>query len=324
MKPRAGGRPRSFRLPRLPRRLRITFEGKAFLLITLGVGAAAINTGNNLLYLAFSINLSLIVVSGFLSEWTLRRVSLAARAASEAFAGQESYLAVTCSAAGKRFPSISLSARLRFEDETVTVPFPDIAPFGAATRVVVYRPASRGRLKTAAGTLSTRFPFSLFEKSTDLEIPTDLLVYPRPVSPDLHGHGIPKPGLSENPRHAGRSGAFPRGAREHLPADPVRDIHWKATARMGKWMVKEREAEVVPAVELRVPVSCAAVEFETRLSMACGAVIDLDRKRIPYRLWIGDRLCADARDAGGRPAALAALATAQCDDRDASSVKEGP
>ncbi len=55
---------------RLPRRLRITFEGKAFLLITLGVGAAAINTGNNLLYLAFSMNLSLIVVSGFLSEWT--------------------------------------------------------------------------------------------------------------------------------------------------------------------------------------------------------------------------------------------------------------
>ena len=315
---------RTHRLFRLPRRLRITFEGKAFLLITLGVGIAAVNTGSNLLYLAFSINLSLVIVSGFLSEWTLRRVSLAAHAASEAFAGQEAYLAVTCSAAGKRFPSISLSARLRLDNETVTVRFPNIAPFGAATRVVVFLPALRGRMSAAAGTLSTRFPFSLFEKSTDLAVPTDLLVYPRPIPPDHQGHGIPRAGLSQNPRHAGRSGAFPRGAREHLPTDPVRDIHWKATARMGKWMVKEREAEVVPAVELRIPLPCAPAEFETRLSMACGAVLDLDRRRIPYRLWIGDRLCADARDAGGRPAALSALATARCEGRDASPGKAGP
>ncbi len=89
MKPRA---PATRRLFRLPRRLRVTFEGKAFLLITLGIGIAAVNTGGNLLYLAFSLNLSLVVVSGFLSEWTLRRISLSARAASEAFVGKESYL----------------------------------------------------------------------------------------------------------------------------------------------------------------------------------------------------------------------------------------
>ncbi len=321
MKSRAPGTRRLFRLPR---RLRVTFEGKAFLLITLGIGIAAVNTGGNLLYLAFSLNLSLVVVSGFLSEWTLRRISLSARAASEAFVGKESYLAVTCSAAGKRFPSISLSARIELEDGTVTVRFPNIAPSGAATRVVAFRPAVRGRRNAAAGTLSTRFPFSLFEKSADLAVPTDLLVYPRPISPDTLGLGTPKAGLSENPRHAGRSGAFPRGAREHQPADPVRDIHWKATARMGKWMVKEREAEVVPAVELRIPVPCGPEEFETRLSMACGAVIDLDRRRVPYRLWIGDRLRADARDAGGRPAALAALATARCDGGDAPCGKAAP
>jgi len=321
VKPRAPGTRRLFRLPR---RLRVTFEGKAFLLITLGAGIAAVNTGNNLLYLAFSINLSLVVLSGFLSEWTLRRVSLAARAASDAFVGEESYLAITCSAAGKRFPSFSLTARIAFDDGTVTVRFPNIAPSGAATRVAAFRPAVRGRRNSAAGTLSTRFPFSLFEKSADIAVPTDLLVYPRPIPPDTPGLGAPKTGLSENPRHAGRSGAFPRGAREHQPADPVRDIHWKATARMGKWMVKEREAEVVPAVELRIPVPCGPEEFETRLSMACGAVIDLDRKRIPYRLRIGDRLCADARDAGGRLAALAALATARCDGRDEPPGKAAP
>jgi uncharacterized protein (DUF58 family) len=310
VKPRSGLVPRRFRLPR---RLRVTFAGKAFLLITLGVGAAAINTGNNLLYLALSMNLSLIIVSGFLSEWSLRRVSLTARAASEAFAGQEAFLAVTCSASGKRFPSISLSARLRLDGETVTVRFPDISPEGAATRVVRFRPARRGRVETAAGTLSTLFPFSLFEKSTDLDLAADLLVYPRPLPPDSRDGGIHRSGGPESPWRAGRSGAFPRGTREHLPADPVRDIHWKASARMGRWMIKEREAESSRAVDLRVPVPCPAEEFEARLSEACGTVIDLDRRRVPFRLWIGDRLCADARDAGGRSAALAALATARGD-----------
>jgi uncharacterized protein (DUF58 family) len=308
--PRPAGAPRRFRLPR---RLRVTNEGKAFILITIGVGAAAINTGNNLLYLALSMNLSLIVVSGFLSEWTLRRVSLSVRPVSDAFAGEEGFLAVTCSAAGKRFPAVSLSARLRLDGETVTVRFPDIAARGSATRVVPFHPVRRGRTETAEGTLSTRFPFSLFEKSADMDLPADLFVFPRPLPPERLRRGNLETRTAGNPRLSGRSGAFLRGAREHLPADPVRDIHWKASARMGRWMVKEREAETASTVDLRVPVPCAAEEFETLLSEACGAVIDLERREIPYRLWIGDRMCADAREAGNRYAALTALATARGD-----------
>jgi uncharacterized protein (DUF58 family) len=295
---------------RLPRRLRITPEGRAFILITFGVGAAAINTGNNLLYLALCMNLSLIIVSGFLSEWTLRRVLLSVRPASEAFAGQEAFLAVTCSTSGKRFPGFSLSARLRIDGETVDVRFPDIAAGAAATRVVPFRPARRGHTTSAAGILFTRFPFSLFEKSLETAVPADLLVYPRPLPPDPRDVGSPVSGPAESPWNAGRWGAFPRGTREHLPADPVRDIHWKASARMGRWMVKERESESAPAVDLRVPVPCPEETFESRLSAACGAVIDLDRRRIPYRLWIGDRVFCDAREPYRRSKALMALATA--------------
>ena len=98
---------------RLPRQLRVPFAGRAFLLVTLGVGVAAVNTGNNLLYLALSLNLSLILLSGILSEGTLRHVTLKVRLASEAFAGGEAFLAVTCSTGAKRFPGISLVAVLQ-------------------------------------------------------------------------------------------------------------------------------------------------------------------------------------------------------------------
>ena len=61
------------------RKLKFTREGKYFLGITLGVGFAAINTGNNLLYLLLGMMLSLIIVSGVMSELSLRNLTVKRR-----------------------------------------------------------------------------------------------------------------------------------------------------------------------------------------------------------------------------------------------------
>lgn len=298
---------------RLHRHLRIPFAGRAFLLVTLGVGVAAVNTGNNLLYLALSLNLSLILLSGILSEGTLRHVTLKIRLASEAFAGREAFLAVTCSAEAKRFPGISLVAILRAGADSAMVRFPDIAPGTCVTRVVPFRPTRRGELESIHVSLSTRFPFSLFEKSVELDVPAGVIVYPRPSPPVARREDLPVAAPSGRPFQSGRVGAFPRGVREHLPADPVRDIHWKTTARTGRWMVKEREGEATPTIDLRVEETGTPEAFEALLSDACGAVLELDRRAVPFRLRIGDRLCTEAHDTDRRSKALEALARARFD-----------
>ena len=298
---------------RLPRHLRVPFAGRAFLLVTLGVGVAAVNTGNNLLYLALSLNLSLILLSGVLSEGALRHVTLKVRLASEAFAGEEAFLSVTCSAEAKRFPGISLVAVLRAGKDHVTVRFPDIAPGSSATRVVPFRPARRGELDSIDASVSTRFPFSLFEKSVELAVPSVIIVYPPPSLPAVRSEDLPFAAQAGRPFLPGRIGAFPRGVREHLPADPVRDIHWKTTARTGRWMVKEREGEATPGIDLRVEKGGTPEAFEARLSEACGAVLELERRAVPFRLRIGDRLCAESHDPDRRSKALEALAKARFD-----------
>ena len=63
---------------RAPRQLQINKEGKVILGIAIAVGLAAINTGNNLLFLCWGILLSAIVLSGVLSEACLRVLYLEA------------------------------------------------------------------------------------------------------------------------------------------------------------------------------------------------------------------------------------------------------
>jgi uncharacterized protein (DUF58 family) len=291
----------------------VTFEGKGFLLLTLGVGAAAINTGNNLLYIALSMNLSLIILSGILSEWCIRGVSVRVRPASEAFVSRESLLAVTCSAAGKRFPAMSLTVGVAFEGTRLTARIPEIPAGGEATRVLSFLPKRRGTLPPVSCEISTRFPFALFEKSMDAPAETFLVVYPEPEGAGDPAASRAAPDPYGGSSSAGRQGTAIRGARDHMPADAVRDIHWKASARMGKWMVKERDRETAPVSDLRIPADCSPPEFERRVSRACACVLRCEKEGLPYRLWVGDILGVDASGGGRRSRSLTFLAQVDAD-----------
>ncbi|NJK62273.1 MAG: hypothetical protein HC921_05920 [Synechococcaceae cyanobacterium SM2_3_1] len=59
---------------RLPRKFSLTRIGRIFIGITILVSIAAFNTGNNALYLLFSLMLSLILISGILSEAVLQGI----------------------------------------------------------------------------------------------------------------------------------------------------------------------------------------------------------------------------------------------------------
>lgn len=303
-----------FRKLRLPRKLRVTFPGKWFLALTIGVGAAAINTRNNLLYLALSMNLSLIILSGILSEWCLRGLRIRVGHASEAFVSRESLLTVTCSSEGKRFPSVSVSVIPKLPGVGKTAWFPEIPPGGTDSRVISFLPDRRGPLPSFACTVSTRFPFALFEKSAEV-IPRGrgLIVYPEPGRPEGASSREASGDQAGGKAAGGKEGTSIRGVRGHIPSDPVRDIHWKVSARLGKWMVKEREADPVRVVDLLLPVPSPPREFERLVSRVCALVLRCERDGVPYRLRIGDRVFIDPTGGGRRKKALLVLARVQAD-----------
>ena len=69
-------------------RARPTREGAWFLLLIVAVVLAALNTGNNLLYMVLGSLLGALVLNNVLAEWNLRGVRVARRLPDEAWAGR--------------------------------------------------------------------------------------------------------------------------------------------------------------------------------------------------------------------------------------------
>ncbi|HMC73834.1 MAG TPA: hypothetical protein VKG87_05990, partial [Terriglobales bacterium] len=67
----------------------VTKAGIAYVLFSLVIGIAALNTGNNLLYIVVSAMLAALFISGFASGMVLRDLELELRLPEHVFAGRE-------------------------------------------------------------------------------------------------------------------------------------------------------------------------------------------------------------------------------------------
>src|SRR5690606_18042130 len=93
---------------RPPRRLKATREGRYFIAITFGVGFVGILTANNLLYVLLGMLLSLIIVSGVLSEASLRHVRVTRRLPQRAQVGRPHLVEIEVFNDKKRMPSYAI------------------------------------------------------------------------------------------------------------------------------------------------------------------------------------------------------------------------
>jgi uncharacterized protein (DUF58 family) len=271
--------------------------------VTFGVGFAAINTGNNLLFLVLGLMLGLIIVSGILSEVTLRKITVHRKLPMRAEAGVP-FSAELAIQNNKRFAA-SFGVELR--DEIDGEPFKRRCFFlrvGAGEqRSVAYRCelTRRGRALFDGTIISTRFPFGLFEKRRFVSLEDDIIVLPArlPVSVPLpfvkEGDGL------ENASVRGTAGEF-REIREMADGDDPRRIHWRSTARLGRPMIRIENADAKGFVELVLDAASsgpddASMEQVERNIQAAGTIVrDLTRKGLTVRLITSPDKVFEARD----------------------------
>jgi uncharacterized protein (DUF58 family) len=238
----------------------VTTGGVIFVIILVIVAFAAWNTGNNLLFMVFSIMLSTLFVSWVAARAALRDLTVSARFPDHIFAGEPAEVIVTVRNTKRLLPSFSIMVesrgpasegrrrrkrqvgRLRFKKRTLAY-FSYIPHRAAAEQGIEQVFRKRGQVRVDGFELSTRFPFGFFRHRRRLRArDVDIVVYPKPepVADELH----------LLPLYTGQTASFRRGAghdllmlRDYQPHDEPRHVDWKATARTRRLTVREFTAE---------------------------------------------------------------------------------
>jgi uncharacterized protein (DUF58 family) len=316
-----------------PRKLKVTREGKFFIFLTLAVGLAAINTGNNLLYLLLGMLLALIIVSSIMSELSLRNLSVVRRLPARAQVGRPHLVEIEVHNHKKRVPSYAIE----IEDLRAGQPadkrcfFLKISPESA--QVAAYRrtPGKRGRDRHVGFRVATRFPFGLFEKSRELKSEGELIIYPAidPVKlpPDQPGQrighlGAPSRGIGDEIL----------GVRPMRDGDDPRDVYWRKSTLAGQMVLRERAQDTQRQITLVVESTYTEAtpdepwlsRFERRIrDVASRAVAHLRRgDAVTLLTSAGDRVRAD-KTVGADPV-LRLLALLQATPATAREGREKP
>ncbi|HET6975806.1 MAG TPA: DUF58 domain-containing protein [Pyrinomonadaceae bacterium] len=232
-----------------------TSGGGVFLVIIIVVGFAAWNTGNNLLFLVFSLLCSTMFIGWMAARASLRDLTVSARFPDHIFAAEPAPVIVTLRNTKRVLPSFSIMVEARGPGNEVIpkrrrrhvkrlLAYFSYVPHNAAAeqRVEQLFP-NRGHVLIDGFELSTRYPFGFFRRRRRLRArDVDIIVYPKPeaIGDELH----------LLPMYAGRVPASRRGAghdlfslRDYQPQDDLRHIDWKATARSRRLTVREFTSE---------------------------------------------------------------------------------
>ncbi len=297
---------------RRSRAIQPTRDGWWCVFAAVGLGVAGVNTGNNLAYLLCATLLALIIVSGLLSDVTIRGLQVTVTLPPAFHAGQPALVLVAVANRKRRLGSYSLvveamdrprpdrsAGRRKLEHWLGELGLRDRRAGGAARRLAylarlgpgaerlisweVTMPA-RGRRRLPRIRAATRFPFGLFVKTgPPLLYDETVLVYPalHPVRARAADQGSGEAAV----RRRGRGHEL-HNLRAYRPGDEPHLIHWRTSARSGTLTIRELEEDTSEDARIVLGGSGARdpVRLERNLSRAASLAVDLLRRGVAVEL----------------------------------------
>lgn len=225
----------------------VTREGWAFVVVTLLIGLAALNTSAQLLFLVFALMCSFWTLSAVLATSSLRGATIEREAPWTATAGRAVAVRLRARNAKRAGASRSLRVTDFLENGTAGIEigaafFARVEAGGAEEseyRCVFPR---RGQYRFRDVRIATRYPFGLIERTITRRLAREIVVLPPVVSVDrvLRAARVDLGDQEVNVKGRG-AGLF--GIRTYQQGEPARDIHWRVTARTGVLMTREYETE---------------------------------------------------------------------------------
>jgi uncharacterized protein (DUF58 family) len=270
---------------------KVTREGVVYIGGIFVVALAALNTGNNLLFMVLAVLLAGMLISGLLSRVVLGGIEVRIELPEHIFAQRTILANAELHNTKQMTPSFSVSLvsdiapNARKNPPANPAPpildravyFPHI-PHGQTVRQNIELTfPRRGVYRQDALGLRTKFPFGFLQKTRRIDSKIEAVVYPR-IQPTEEFYEI-------LPLVSGELESYQRGRGNDLYAirdyqfnDSARHVDWKASARTGALQVKEyaREDErrvmlvFDPYVGPQGPDAQAAEQFERAVTLCAG------------------------------------------------------
>jgi uncharacterized protein (DUF58 family) len=275
-------------LRELWRRQRVTRSGAAFILATVLVAAAAFVSANNLLFLILAAMVSTFLISGLVGRLGLAGLELDLLLPPHTSARRTVRAGVRVRNLKRYMPSFSIHLAFSRQPDGPMTPslyFP-LIPGGATIDepAELYFPR-RGAHTQREFQFSTRFPFGFVERSEEVTIRHEVIVYPcldpRPGFEDLLASVS-----AEMARLERGQGSDFYGIRPYEATESARHLDWKATAHTGALQVREfaREQDRAVVVCLDLDVPAGAEEWlETAIECAAFLAFELSGRGVRLR-----------------------------------------
>ena len=252
--------------------VRLTRIGTGYLIFTLVIGFAAINTGNNSLYIGLAFMLGGLIVSGVASKGGLKKVQVEFVSLDEAWAGRPAAGILRATNSSKIW---NVRDVLLISDELESpLMFPLLERGATLQREAKFLFRRRGKIQFKTASLYTRYPFGLFMKKRKVSFVGEAIVYPRLLDPplDLQTADVLTGEMGRTERLG--PGSEIRAFREYVRGDSLKQVHWKKSASIGRWIMKQTETESTQTIEVAVdsvmPPGATEEEFELMISEAAS------------------------------------------------------
>ena len=248
--------------------LKISKSGGLYILITLLLGFAAVNTGNNLLFLVVSGLLAFMSVTGLAGMSNIKRLIPDLLPSDEVYAGIPVSFDLSVRNISCYLPSFLI--HLTYVDsQPVLLPVVTKSSVKHVSVQAVF--SKRGLLPLGRVTISSPYPVGFFVRYWTFELDRLVTVFPHPLASSCvnGGDDSNSSGLTMRPER-GHSGDVER-IYPYTGSEPLRLIHWKHSARSEELHVKEfgRHATTPVEIDLDMVGGC---DVEERLSRATWLV----------------------------------------------------
>jgi uncharacterized protein (DUF58 family) len=265
--------------------IKITKTGWIYVLLTIFMGFAAINTNNNLVFIVVSFMLSVMGISGFLGKSNLDNLRFSFFPQDEIYAQKLNKIDIIVSNDKKYLPSVLLTIKVLGNTDKIIY----LNNNQKATVTIFFTPAKRGLVHIKELEISSPYPFNFFVRRKKYTINEEILVFPHisnnlfeSYEVDIKGDDLTNDKLTHKLEELSNIRAYSN--------DPSRRIFWKQFAKTDNLYTKEYTGDEERSLYIRFEEILHIFPLEDALSIAASTIVYGYKNSIRIVFSIGDKM----------------------------------